>query len=468
MIDKINANLTNGSQLGFKAQNLNRRGTNPNFTGVSPSEIKGQINKMQNPFMKWMNKFENNIGELQDVCINAVGTGLLAPIFIKYNPLSKTDEDTRTYSAWRQPISAVLAICTSGLVTIPFSRLVKRMSNDGTFSEPLNKSPFQDEDFLTKQAKKIHPDWTKAQIEADVKATMKNQEQALLRSIRDNDTVNYTLRNITDGKITTQSMAKDKFQDLLLKTLADLKEDEQKQLDRFNKEKIPNRIARCEYFRTHSKESEDLLNSIKTKINETDKIDDIIKFLKDKRKSVKSDKQLKQMITEMLDYAQVDKAAVSHKVDKMLGYLAESKKAGSLEEIKRIVENGTAGRKKQYEESIEFLKSIEKEINNGTKIQEIEKLFENNKAKFSESLKNKEFAYEVIKKLKDLTKSRIDGCKRIANLIVALAVLPVACSLLNWIYPRFMAAVFPNLSNKKHGNESQELVDKATKNQEVK
>ena len=82
--------------------------------------------------------------------------------------------------------------------------------------------------------------------------------------------------------------------------------------------------------------------------------------------------------------------------------------------------------------------------------------------------KNKEFADEVIKKLKDLTKSRIEGCKRIANLIVALAVLPVACSLLNWIYPRFMAAVFPNLSNKKHGNESQELVDKATKNQEVK
>ena len=56
---------------------------------------------------------------------------------------------------------------------------------------------------------------------------------------------------------------------------------------------------------------------------------------------------------------------------------------------------------------------------------------------------------EVAKKLKSLTKSRIDGCKRIANLIVALAVLPISCSLLNWIYPRFMAAVFPNLSHKK-------------------
>ena len=180
MIDKINANLTKGSRL--RAQQLNKRVANPGFTGVSASEVKAGINKMQNPFMKWMSKFENNIGELQDVCINAVGTGLLAPIFIKYNPLSKTDEDTRTYSAWRQPISAVLAICTSGLVTIPFSRLVKRMSNDGTFSEPLNKSPFQDKDFLTKQTKKTHPDWNDARIEKHVNETMKAQEAALLRS----------------------------------------------------------------------------------------------------------------------------------------------------------------------------------------------------------------------------------------------------------------------------------------------
>lgn len=466
MIEKINPNLTNGSQL--RSRNLNRRGNSPNFTGVSASEVKGQINKMQNPFMKWMSKFENNIGELQDVCINAVGTGLLAPIFIKYNPLSKTDEDTRTYSAWRQPISAVLAICTSGLVTIPFSRLVKRMSNDGTFSEPLNKSPFQDEEYLTKLTKKTHKDWTETQVKAHVADTMKAQETALLSSIRDNDTVNYTLRSITDGKITTKSMSKEKFKDLLLKTVADLKENEQKQLDRFNKEKIPNRIARDEYFRTHPTESEDLLKNIITKINDSDNMDDIVKFLKDKRKSVKSDKHLRQMVTEILDYAQVDKPTVNKKVTDMIKYFEESKKASSKEEIEQIVKAGTAPRVKQYEDSIKFLEEVEKAINEGKSVKEIEKLFEKSKNVFSESLKNKNFADEVVKKLKNLTKSRIDGCKRIANLIVALAVLPVACSLLNWIYPRFMAAVFPNLSNKKHGNESQELVDKATKNQEVK
>ena len=466
MIEKINANLTNGSQL--RSRNLNKRGANPNFTGVSASEVKAGINQMQNPFMKWMSKFENNIGELQDVCINAVGTGLLAPIFIKYNPLSKTDEDTRTYSAWRQPISAVLAVCTSGLVTIPFSRLVKRMSNDGTFSEPLNKSPFQDKDFLTKQTKKNHPDWNDARIEKHVTDTMKAQEEALLRSIRDKDTVNYTYKNIIDGKITTERMSKDKFRNLLSRTIADLKDDEQAQLNRFNNEKIPKRIARDEYFRTHPQESGDLLNSIKTKLNETSNMDEIKKFLEGKKKSVKSDKELKQIVTDLINYAGVDKESVETKVDHMLDYLAQSKKETSKEGIERLVNEGTAPRVKQYKDSIKFLEDIEKAIKEGKSVKEIEKLFKDNKSKFSESLKNKEFADEVIKKLKDLTKSRIDGCKRIANLIVALAVLPVACSLLNWIYPRFMAAVFPNLSNKKHDNESHELVDKATKNQEVK
>lgn len=469
MIEKINVNLTNGSQL--RSQNLNKRGTIPNFTGVSASEVKAGINQMQNPFMKWMSKFENNIGELQDVCINAVGTGLLAPIFIKYNPLSKTDEDTRTYSAWRQPISAVLAVCTSGLVTIPFSRLVKRMSNDGTFSEPLNKSPFQDKDFLTKQTKKAHPDWNDARIENHVNDTMKAQEDTLLRSIRDNDTVNYTYKSITDGKITTKSMSKEKFRDLLSRTVADLKENEQKQLDRFNNEKIPNRIERNEYFRTNPQKSKEFLDSISAKINGTDNIDEIKKFLESKKKSVKSDKVLKQIVSDLIDYAGVDKESVKTKVDHMLDYHNASIGKNSKAEIEQMVKEGTAPRVKQYENSIKFLEDVEKAIKEGKSVKAIEELFNNKKATanfFSESLQNKNLADEIIKKLKDLTKSRIDGCKRIANLIVALAVLPVACSLLNWIYPRFMAAVFPNLSNKKHGNESQELVDKATKNQEVK
>lgn len=83
-------------------------------------------------------------------------------------------------------------------------------------------------------------------------------------------------------------------------------------------------------------------------------------------------------------------------------------------------------------------------------------------------LADKIFSEEVAGKLKALTKSHIEGVKRIATLAGALAVLPVSCALLNWVYPRFMDAVFPNLSSKKHNNVSKELVNEATKNSEVK
>ena len=65
--------------------------------------------------IKKMVKIHEGMGEVQNQLINATGTGLVAPLFIKYNPISKTDEDTRTYTAWRQPVSAVLAVGTQAV-----------------------------------------------------------------------------------------------------------------------------------------------------------------------------------------------------------------------------------------------------------------------------------------------------------------------------------------------------------------
>ena len=88
---------------------------------------------------KIMNKLAKNMGEVQNIIFNSLGTGLVAPIFIKWNPLSKTDEDTRTYSAWRQPISAVLAVVTQAGITAPFNTLINNMSNSGYLGEKYNK-----------------------------------------------------------------------------------------------------------------------------------------------------------------------------------------------------------------------------------------------------------------------------------------------------------------------------------------
>lgn len=60
-------------------------------------------------------------GEVQSILVNATGTGVFAPVVIACNPisnkgtliffdpLSQDEKNSRAYSAWRQPLSAILA-----------------------------------------------------------------------------------------------------------------------------------------------------------------------------------------------------------------------------------------------------------------------------------------------------------------------------------------------------------------------
>ena len=72
-----------------------------------------------------------------------------------------------------------------------------------------------------------------------------------------------------------------------------------------------------------------------------------------------------------------------------------------------------------------------------------------------------DFALKVADQLKKQTKSCIDGYKQVGGIFVSLATLFVSCPLLNWVYPRFMAAVFPNLSNGKHKKDTSNLIEQA-------
>ena len=187
-VEKVNLNIKRGANLRVK------RGAAqiPSFNGgISQSMLRAEINNHNTPVLKGVNVLRKNIGEFQDICLNALGTGLLAPLFIKYNPLSKSDKDTRTYSAWRQPLSAVLAVATQGLITIPFSRIINNMTNNGWFGEECNKTPFKDDDYVLKQLKKHYPDMSKQELDKELSLFKKQQEEALLNSIKKENTVYY-------------------------------------------------------------------------------------------------------------------------------------------------------------------------------------------------------------------------------------------------------------------------------------
>ena len=119
--------------LGYVQQSAYTRtqnAANPNFsgslTGITP-EIASDTDKLVEFLLKnkkaraFINKFKSWQGELGGIMITAIGTGLIAPLSIAFNPFVKskpnaTEEEkkeldnTKKYTAMRQPISAALAI----------------------------------------------------------------------------------------------------------------------------------------------------------------------------------------------------------------------------------------------------------------------------------------------------------------------------------------------------------------------
>lgn len=443
-----------------------------NFQGVKVrvSDIENEINKLNSAPLRFVNKLRSNISEFQDICINALGTGLLAPIFIKYNPLSKTDKDTRTYSAWRQPVSAILAITTQGAITIPFTKLINNMANNGWFGEACNRSPYKNDKYYEKQVAMNNPHFDKKQIKAEAEKLQDLNKANLLNTLKTENTVKFYYK----GKANPQNMNPENFKNLLTKTVDELLKNENEQLKRLQEEKLPNRIARSEFYRTHSSEAETLLNELSAKIKTLDE-NDVSKCLKKEYKALKkskADKQLVNMVKETFILSEAGKDAALAKIDKMLEHIQKYKNTSSIEEVTQLCLESIQGRLNKHQDAINFLENVKNEIDKGKTVSDIETMFKEKvtqakKAGRSFSLEDKTFSEEVLSKLKSLTNSHIDSVKRFSTLAVALATLPVTCWLLNWLYPRFMDAVFPNLSNKKHSNEAQELINKAGENKKA-
>ena len=148
-------------------------------------------------------------------------------------------------------------------------------------------------------------------------------------------------------------------------------------------------------------------------------------------------------------------------------------KAISEEDVSKHVEESVKNKTTTLNTSIKTLQDIKTDISStdGWTIKDIEKRISNKlkEANLSEDCSIKiPFSTKVIEKYKSNIESSLDGYKRFTGLIISLAVLPITCTLLNWIYPIFMDAVFPNLSNKKHDNEASALVAKAPKTEEAK
>lgn len=420
------------------------------FTGRAPNvqEVSEMISEYTPGFLNGMKKMKDNISEFQNIMINSLGTGLIAPIFIKWNPLSKTDEDTRTYTAWRQPVSAALAIGTQAAITLPFAHAIKNMAKEGMFSEKLNETPYKNAD-------------------------------EFLKNLRDKNKIVYTTKNLK-GITSTSNMDEQSLNNLINHTFDDLIASEEKAIKHYS-EYIKQRASQGEYFSKNADSAKEYFSKIQTELKDISSSKDARLYFNKQIKDLKNsnaDKELVSMVENLRDMAaynpktkpsvwdkifrrkpnienaeEINKTVIElinseiNKITKENG-LIDKYRGKTAEEIQEIAKNSLKQEVDECTKARDYLKTLKGNFaKNKLTVKDIEKNILNNMSS-NGRFKNKEFAKEILATLKKYTGNNISVFKQISGMGVSLAMLPVTCALLNWVYPRFMDIFFPGLSSR--------------------
>lgn len=470
-------NVTNLGNSPIYNQSRNNENKNVAFKGrYTTADVGKELDKYMPGKIRFMKKLSDGLGEVQNTIINAIGTGLIAPVFIKYNFLSDTDEDTRTYSAWRQPISAVLTVATQCAVVVPFNKVVAEMANKGVLADEYNRTAFKDGDALRREIKEQNPTFTKAQIDAEVKRLEKAQEEKLINNIRHKNTVEITKYN-QNGTFTVDKGVYDNAVEGAIDRIIGL---EKAELKRLKEEKTVYRVRRREFYRTHSQETFNFITELEEITSKSD-MKEVQKGLKDKIKSLKGNKEkeeLRRIAQEVLGLSnsateESRTSIIQAMQDKLTKVRKTAERYSRLPDknaVEQEIQAEIKNRITSVEDTLSFYERAKAAIKEGKSVKEIETMFAA-EAKGNKRLANKEitFAKEVAEMFKKQVKGNIGSVKQMGGLIVGLAMIPVACTLLNVIYPLFMDAVFPNLSHGKGKKVNKDLVEEASKKgEEVK
>lgn len=459
--------------------------------------------------IKNMVKIHEGMGEIQNQLINAIGTGLVAPLFIKYNPISDTDKDTRTYTAWRQPISAVLAVATQCAIVIPFNATIKRMADIGYAHLPIqyNSSLFPSDTYIKKQIKKDNPSkkFNKEEMDAEIKAYKKKYDSKLENMIK-NDKITLTSSDV--NSVSKIDLPQENFKKLFTETLDKIIEEEK--LEKLNaiEHKLPQKIARGIFYHDYPEEANTVLqklyNSVSQIYTQSDFSTNPDKFvavskdfnkecnniIKELKKDIKKDPTKKYVNNELIKIVKEvqqkntgsdDKAlrTLEANIIKMINSLNRMSAKKSTKEIMEYVNEVIYKRTEAIDSLVELLTQIRTKLEtSGISVKDAQDLIDNkittannevwtrlsaqglNKKEIEESIdytegvgarlteKASSLAKSIGEQMKKHAKSNIDGLKRWTGLGVSLAILPATCWLLNRIYPWFMDLAFPKLSHK--------------------
>lgn len=462
--------------------------------------IKG-IEKLMPKGVGWMNMFKHWNGEPYATLINAIGTGLVAPVFIRYNFLSKTDEDTRTYSALRQPISAVLAILTQVGITVPFSKAIDNMCNNGKFSDSkYNKSQYQDIKYHEKVIKDTNPTLSSEIVDNLKKANPKlkidtttsildlkkldsklykkvlaelageaqlGQFQDLMNILNTKNTIHLVGKN---GKV---QMKEEDLKKLIIETADSIDKQLLENLNRYIKEKPVKQIKRGEFLRDNEAKVKSVLAEIQAEVDKIQKTaapsgaklteeaktaadyKQISTFIKERITKLKTEREPQELIDIVSELGQKPSMfSLCEKIKNVTNRCEDFSHCKSITDVTEIVTNEVKEDIKKVEAERSIISEVKLATEEGkTTIASI--------LKKAGKLKESDFLYSVVQKHISKIEGNVKALRQITSLGVSIAILPLTCSLLNYVYPRFVRAFFPRLDK---GSKEKDAFVKAAPN----
>ncbi|MBP3846249.1 hypothetical protein J6I39_00720 [bacterium] len=553
-VDVVNQNYQsglvaqNGMQNRKRAQSRAYLSASPAFTGAKLSEIQKIILKMMpKSEQRWfnvLNKIQDfSKGEMGGIVITAAGTGLVAPLPIAFNPFVKAKPDateeekaevsrTKQYTAWRQPISAVLAILFQASVLKPIDKFLQNLTNDeGTAnifkSKVLNQASLNDEQYLERKIRKskmpiegLEIDGKKAKIYANDIEQLIQDGKISLKNIELKDDNGVLIRDEA-GKIKTRPETVEEAKErIILKEkeriitkqknaiVESLKKDGTIKMGKFNMKdadvaRVVNnniddyiRAAKdlripTEKLKEHAWDGADFIENETElrKILGKDKIDALPrisegskevdpnalrKYLTEQRKSASSeavDRIIRKILRNCDSVIESNCTETLNRIDKIHNIMGGKDKPFSMDKYhKYLSEQNEILRSKVKElEALKFTdvtkataKDIKETISKlvdackfeGRTPEEHEKLkliYKDNGAFLSNRNKLVNKVYnDVVSCYKELVGHRFGLFKQLSKVCVGVFVtLPITCTALNWIYPRFMELFFPNLAGIK-------------------
>ena len=417
-------------------------------------------------------------GENLNNVITAIGTSAVAPFFIRYNPFSREDNDSKAYSAWRQPISACITLAGQIFVMSNYNKMLDRHASYAGIDEmDLRAKP--QVSVLKPIAKAEYPIYQAECILNGVEPIPKKKWITQRVTELQDEAYYKELKRLRE----TMDISKVNMLELIKPSSIN------KQKDKLFKELLKNKYGFNDTELALFKNYNDFLQNgkklVKAKKHIMSDVVDFIanaaedKAIKEMQDIIKFEAQVKFNTSKI--FKQMETALSAKKIELMKKYVPDAEKQEKLSVLKKLENKIDTASKSIYENTLDSLK---KQCDAIMQKPEAERTFDERVLEFTyakvkkqgglknikyhgESLADVERSVKIKKWLINrinLSETKLKVWKDKSGMVVGLLILPITCTILNWAYPKIMKKLFPRLSEVK---EAKKARDKEARKAEI-